>query len=182
MKKSKRASGETYKNKIYANRGHGIMKIIFEGEKDEFNDLFRPPSAEWQSETKSLLNDIQSQGNSIMANSLAAKEALQELNTVTDQLADAVGQIAANDQAEDDAFRAKIKELEDKIAANDAITQQDIADFADLATGTKARSATLSGIEQSLRAMGQSSTDPIPTPDVPPVVEPPVQPGTVGQI
>lgn len=159
------------------------MEINFKGTLEEFTATFRIPLAEWHVEVIALLNVLNEKATIIMAHSLAAKEALAELNDVTNTMADAVGQIAANDQAEDDAFKAEIADLKAQLAAGKAITDEDIADLEAIATGTRARSATLKALEATLRATGSVPTDPIPVdPVIPPVEVPPVDPGTVTTI
>lgn len=152
------------------------MEVNFKGTIEEFTATFRLPLAEWHTEVISLLNEVKAQGTTIMANATLAKEALALLNERTNTLADAVGQLAASDQAEDDAFKAKISELEAKVTAGDAVTAEDIQAFADLASGTTARADAIKALEDALRAMGTNPTDPIPPVEIPPVEEvPPVE-------
>lgn len=149
------------------------MRIEFDGFVDEFNAMFRVPLAEGHSDVISLLNEIKDQGINIMGNTTLAKEALEQLNVVTNKLADAVSEVAANDQAEDEAFRAKITELEAKVAAGETITAEDIAGLTELKESLGATAATIAALEQTLRSMGTSPADPIPEVEIPPIEDVP---------
>lgn len=105
-----------------------------------------------------------------MGNITLAREALASLNETTNLISTAVTSVVAADQAEDDAFRAKIAELEAQIASGTQVTAEQLHELTEGMGGTK---ATLEAVAASLASMGTNPTEPIPPVVIPPVEPPP---------
>lgn len=128
------------------------------------------------------LTAIESLLERIMSKVNIAGEALNALNTTTNVLAEAVDKVIADDAREDAAYDAKVADLQALVAELQAGKAVDSATIAELNEGFDAllggvgnTEARLKAVRDALAAMGSQPSDPIPTPEIPPVVETPTE-------
>jgi archaellum component FlaC len=111
------------------------------------------------------LDRILKQGEHLMADATRVTVALQTLSDTTNQLADVVDTVIADDKTREDALRQQIDDLKAQLAAGDAVTQ---AQLDDLGNQITSKTEALQAVSDHLKLIG---TDPAqPVPPVPPEV------------
>jgi septal ring factor EnvC (AmiA/AmiB activator) len=116
-------------------------------------------------QVKQLLTEFKQE---IIMSNEKVELALSKLDENTTKLSEVVASVVAADQAEDDAFRAKIAELEQQIADGKAVTA---AQLEALANSITSRGDKLTEVADALKAIGVNPAEPVP-----PVVIEPVEP------
>lgn len=150
--------------------GEAVFTAIFEAFKLWLDKLLPSGTPADHSELITRLDALKAQQENILGDITLAREALAQLNSITNDLSAAVQTVVVADQAEDDAFRAEIEDLKRQIAEGKAITSADLDELASGMGGTK---ATLVAVADALKAMGASPSNPIPPVTIPPVEVPP---------
>jgi hypothetical protein len=143
------------------------MELTFKGELADFQQLFpgSAPADVFTPDILTRLDALKAQGEAILAKQEAAAALLTRLNDLTNTMAEAVDQVITKDQAEDDAFRAEIADLKQKLADGTL----DEAALDSLLEGGAQTATTLEAIRDGLKAIGADPAAPVPEVVIPPV-------------